>query len=199
LGNIGSGSGGSSLAFDSFEVPHVVYMDSFDSGKVTVKKLTNSQWELLGTGGFSTGGSNFVSLDIDSTDTVYVAFADSENSGKGTVMRFDTVTQFPPQAANVIITGFEAVDGTLHGNYDFSDSNGDTEGGSMYQWYRNGDAIEGETDITYTITEEDVDSEIQFEVTPVSDTAPQTGTPVMSDPVIPVLGNTYSELTPRRW
>ena len=80
----------------------------------------------------------------------------------------------PPVARNVVITGIPEVGKTLTGNYDYFDINGDPEGESTFRWLRsdteNGEytAIPGATGTTYTITEEDIDKYIKFEVTPVS-------------------------------
>lgn len=80
----------------------------------------------------------------------------------------------PPKANNVYIIGEPQVGQTLIGDYEYIDPNGDLEGESTFRWLRadteNGEytAISGATGTTYTITEEDIDKYIKFEVTPVS-------------------------------
>ncbi|MCP4136644.1 MAG: hypothetical protein GY754_37080 [bacterium] len=85
----------------------------------------------------------------------------------------------------------------LTGNYTYSDLNGNPESGSTYQWYR-ADAlagpytvIAGATDSAYVLTTSDETKYIKFEVTPITATAPTTGTPVEATPVGPVGADSY--------
>jgi hypothetical protein len=87
-----------------------------------------------------------------------------------------------PQAGNVVINGTGTIGSTISGAYSFSDADGDSEGGSMFRWLRNGTPIDGATKRTYVLTSSDAGALIVFEVTPVSATGyPNTGTPVMSE------------------
>lgn len=70
---------------------------------------------------------------------------------------------------------------TITGQYTYYDPEGDLEGQSLFQWYRDGVAISGATNITYTITSEDVGHTLIFEVTPVSLTGISPGEPIRSE------------------
>jgi hypothetical protein len=99
---------------------------------------------------------------------------------------------------NPPITGSKAVGGTLTASYVFSDPDGDSEGASMYQWYRftnstdvppAGEAISGATAKSYkTVDPADTDMWLRVEVTPV-DALGTEGTPVLSGPVQVHLSN----------
>lgn len=98
-------------------------------------------------------------------------------------------SQTAPVASNVKILGEAMVNtstsqsSTLTGYYDYFDAEGDAEGSSVYQWYRDGSAISGATNIRYTIQSTDVGSTITFSVTPI-DIEPRTGTIVYSSGII---------------
>lgn len=95
-----------------------------------------------------------------------------------------------PTATMGAITGTPAVGQVLTGVYTHSDTDGDAEGSSTYQWYRDGSpatAIPGATSLTYTLINEDEGESIFFEVTPVSVTGiPTTGSSYQSSVVGPV-------------
>lgn len=78
----------------------------------------------------------------------------------------------------------QKVGDTLTANYTYFDAEGDPEGVSLYQWYRDGEAIDGETDTTYTVTTEDIGKTITFKVIPVALTGISPGTPVISAGVV---------------
>ncbi len=90
-----------------------------------------------------------------------------------------------PYVYDVAIEGDVEPDIEITGAYTYFDPNGDPEGASMYQWYNspNADgsekvAIEGATALAYTVTEDDRDLFLVFEVTPVADSpVPNTGDP----------------------
>ena len=91
--------------------------------------------------------------------------------------------EVPPVATDVKIEGFAQVGATLTGLYVYEDINGDAEGLSLFKWYADGGVIAGATSLSYTLTGDDVDKAIAFEVTPISETgAPTQGDPVSSDP-----------------
>lgn len=85
----------------------------------------------------------------------------------------------PPVASYLSIKGTAHTGQTLTGAYFYSDPNDDQEGISTYRWYRNGVAIVGATNLTYTLTSADLNALIGFEVTPIAQTGSYlTGTPV---------------------
>ena len=83
------GSAYSKIVLDSNDTPYVVYMDDAYETRVTVKKYNGTDWETVGSPGFSPGWATFPSLAIDRSGTPYVAFVDEEEDGKATVMRFN--------------------------------------------------------------------------------------------------------------
>ncbi len=94
-----------------------------------------------------------------------------------------------PINGNFSSTGYE-----LTASYIFTDSDGDAEGASLYQWYRcdsadaEGVAIDGATEINYLTIASDNGSYLKFEVTPVDERG-GTGTPVKSE-ATPMIGKT---------
>ncbi len=92
----------------------------------------------------------------------------------------------------VYLTGTQEVGQTLTGNYTFYDAESDSEGVSLYQWYRADGAegaysvISGATNITYALTSSDAAKFIKFEVTPVSTIAPTIGITATSSATIEV-------------
>ncbi len=101
-------------------------------------------------------------------------------------------------ATNVTISGDPIVGQTLTGEYTYvNDSGINSEGASTFQWYRTGGEeenipIEGATSKTYTLTSDDADNVITFEVTPVSQSEIQ-GPPAQS---IGIIVFSLSEISP---
>ena len=92
-----------------------------------------------------------------------------------------------PTATVQPITGTLQVGAILTGHYTYSDVNGDTEGTSIYKWYRADDvsglnktAIAGATAITYVLQSSDIGKYISFEITPVASTGIAQGTATSS-------------------
>jgi hypothetical protein len=85
-----------------------------------------------------------------------------------------------PIASDVKILGTARVGQQLTGSYLYSDAEGDPEGSSLYQWFRNDFPLPEATSLTYTLIEEDNGSEIKFEVTPVAQTGTSPGEAVQS-------------------
>ena len=76
-----------SLAFDAAGTPYVAYPNRSNSYKATVVKYNGSNWEAVGTAGFSEGGVDKISLVFNDVGTPYVAFSDWQN--KATVMKYN--------------------------------------------------------------------------------------------------------------
>ncbi|NVJ47078.1 MAG: hypothetical protein HWE07_08110, partial [Cytophagia bacterium] len=96
-------------------------------------------------------------------------------------LTFNTDNNTAPTASNVSISGTMALGEELTGNYTYNDADNDDESGSAFLWYRSNDEggsgkteIAGATSSTYTLTSEDVDKYISFEVTPNDGTAAGT-------------------------
>ncbi|MFA7169613.1 MAG: fibronectin type III domain-containing protein [Candidatus Paceibacterota bacterium] len=120
-------------------------------------------------------------------------FRVSASNVNGTGTASDVVSTIPlnsvpvaPVAASVNIIGFGSVGEVVAGRYIYSDSNADEEGDSIFRWLR-ADSAEGNYQIisgaigkTYTLTEDDLDKYIKFEVTPVSAVSPYLGVSVLS-------------------
>ncbi|MCH9659375.1 MAG: hypothetical protein K0U54_00540 [Bacteroidetes bacterium] len=92
-----------------------------------------------------------------------------------------------PVASLVHVSGCEIVGETLSANYTYSDTEGDAEGTTTFQWYRANDAlgtgaiaIPGATASTYTLIAADATNFIAIEVTPVASTGTLLGSPVVS-------------------
>lgn len=92
------------------------------------------------------------------------------------------IGQFAPQASHVSVTGTAQVGSPLTGSYTYSDANSDTEGTSLFKWYRSDDAmganktaISGATSTSYTLRSADLGKYISFEVTPIANTGTTTG------------------------
>jgi hypothetical protein len=94
-----------------------------------------------------------------------------------------------PSASQVVITGPPVLYQAQTASYTFFDSDGDTEGTSLYQWYKlqntQPEAIPGATALTYSAVEADLGCPLAFQVTPV-DQHGMHGTPVMSAFTLPI-------------
>ncbi|MEN9338651.1 MAG: hypothetical protein RI945_376 [Candidatus Parcubacteria bacterium] len=75
----------------------------------------------------------------------------------------------------------QTVGDILVGQYTYYDPEGDIEAGSTYQWYRDGVAIAGATNINYTVVADDVGHTLVFEVIPKSLTGVTPGVPFRSE------------------
>lgn len=92
-----------------------------------------------------------------------------------------------PVASAVTIAGTAKIGQTLTGSYAYSDVNGDTEGTSIFRWYRAMDArgkgkvvIGGATQKKYVLTSADLNKYVSFEVTPIAKKGSLTGTATSS-------------------
>lgn len=99
----------------------------------------------------------------------YEVVLSADNGAEVEKFKITILEAFAPVASNVKITGKAETGETLTASYTFFDENNDEEKDSLYQWYRDNEAIDGATELTYTLTEEDEDKTIAFEVTPRAD------------------------------
>ncbi len=74
---------------DKNDIPYLLFRDSKNSYKATVKKLINNTWTIVGSPGFSTTSIGSFSMQIDSNNIPYVTFIEYLNGLKTTVMKFD--------------------------------------------------------------------------------------------------------------
>ncbi|MBS4174270.1 InlB B-repeat-containing protein [Bacillus sp. FJAT-49736] len=92
-----------------------------------------------------------------------------------------------PLAKHVTISGSKVVGSVLKGTYKYEDADRDTQGKSLFQWYRadnskglNKQVIKGAVHSTYKLTANDTGKYIGFEVTPVASKGNKNGKPVVS-------------------
>lgn len=94
-----------------------------------------------------------------------------------------------PEVGNVSIKHANAASSKLVGTYKYSHPAKKAEGKSIYKWYRSDSEYGGYTLIsgadqsTYTLTKDDCEKYIKFEVTPVTGETNSTGDAVMSAPI----------------
>lgn len=119
-------------------------------------------------------------------------------------------TNDPPVAISVSHSGDAEVGSALTGSYDYSDTDGDTEGSSLYTWYRADDASgtneimlleKSHEALSYTLQSSDVGYYFRFSVTPVATSGSSPGSevkastylgPVIAVNVAPVAQNVHS-------
>jgi hypothetical protein len=96
------------------------------------------------------------------------------------------VTNPPPTASSLSIAGTVKVGNTLTANYTYSDGEGDVEGASVINWYRDADGTGGDwgvsiaTGRTFLLTNTEFGKLVRFTVTPVALTGSTDGTTVTS-------------------
>ncbi|MBK7131722.1 MAG: T9SS type A sorting domain-containing protein [Bacteroidales bacterium] len=136
-----------------------------------------------------TSGSNTVTVSWNTTGTqnVSVKYTNTNNC-TALVPTPASVTVNPlPSVSSVTISGTPAIGNTLTGGYSYSDGGGGGSSISTFKWFRDGTEISGEVLNTYLLTGADQNKSITFEVTPKTSAGfPNTGTPVVSSPTIPV-------------
>jgi hypothetical protein len=79
-------AGSPKLAFDSNNIPYIIYRDDVD-GHATVKKYQGGSWQIVGSQGFSGGDVYFNWIAFDSQDNLYASFRITGH-GKAVVMRY---------------------------------------------------------------------------------------------------------------
>lgn len=80
-GPIKFGTGAYSAYFDLDYngVPYIVYSDSTNGDKASVKKYSNGDWVQVGSAGFSPSGAEFTRIAFDANSVPYVAFRVNNN------------------------------------------------------------------------------------------------------------------------
>jgi len=116
-------------------------------------------------------------------------------NGNSQIYTINFTEELAPTAVNVMVLGTAQVGQTLTALYDYYDANDAVEGATTFKWYRADDdlglnktEIAGETTLSYTLVEVDLDKYITFEVTPVAVTGMLTGLPVEATvgPIMPL-------------
>ena len=89
-----------------------------------------------------------------------------------------------PPFASVKLEGIAKVGNTLIGSYDYTDTENDPEGNSIYEWFRSsnfhclsGDSLANEGNDAYVIQPDDNGYYIYFQVTPVATSGTSPGSP----------------------
>jgi hypothetical protein len=135
------------------------------------------QWKRV-SGGTATAisgatGSTYTVTSADLGDTLELCVTPSDANGKGVeVCSSPTLTSaaYSAVASNVAVSGNPYMGSTLTGSYTFSDGDHLSQTSVAYQWYTvsgsTKTAISGATSATYSPTTYDVDSQIEFCVTP---------------------------------
>ncbi|ATW25596.1 fibronectin type III domain-containing protein [Candidatus Formimonas warabiya] len=113
---VSAGSGSQiSLKFYN-NTPYVAYQDGSVSNKATVRKYNGTDWETVGSAGFSPAGVDSPSLAIDGNGTPYIAFSDGKGyfdlntanntakSSQATVMQYTGVSETNPSGWGIVGT-----------------------------------------------------------------------------------------------
>jgi len=135
---------------------------------------------LLGT---STSGTTYTYTYTDTDNGKYL-LADVTPKATGGNNNSATVTSAtvyiwncPPQVTGVLVNGTLTVGQALTAGYAYYDSEGDPEGTSLFQWYRDNVStpISGATSSSYTLTSSDTGHTIGVGVTPKASKGNSTG------------------------
>ena len=156
---------------------------------VEYKLSTSGSWSTFADGTSATTSATVTGL---ANGSLY-NFRVSAVNGNGTSDVSSTANATPvsstptaPTATSVSISGSASLGEIITGTYTYNDVNGNAEATSTYRWLRADSAggtysaISGATSINYTVTSDDLTKYLKFEVTPVSNTSPTTGIPVLS-------------------
>ncbi len=193
----GEGFGGTLVGSVTMNVSNAGYLDI--PGNINLTAGTVYTWSISHTSSLSFPASNVddypnyktyvdgvevVGRDIMSEVWVEKANADLSTTAPGTDETFTMLNNAAPTATNVSITGTLKSGQQVTGTYTWADTdNGDTESGTTFKWYRSDDAagtgkteIAGANTVNYTLTNDDINKFISFEVTPNDGTV--AGTPV---------------------
>lgn len=188
---VGSGDSNANIIYQNTDGTTYYSVFDCDENPVTSSayyiRKNGTTWEIVNSSGNAIYNADF--------DTPKPPAAGWEVIGSGTAPTSLTgdVSNNPPSASNVSVAGTLEVGEELTGSYDYTDLNSDAQSGSTFKWYRSDDdqgtnkaAISGATSTTYTLTDDDLDKYISFEVTPNDGTS--EGTVVESTLKGPVLG-----------
>jgi hypothetical protein len=154
--------------------------------------MSNYIWTVSSGGTVTAGGTtgtNSVAVTWNTTglQSVSVKYTNTNNCTALAPTPVSVTVSSLPSVSSVGISGTPAIGSTLTGSYSYSDAGGGSSDISTFRWLRNGTAVSGAELDTYLLTGDDQNKSISFEVTPkTSAGTPNTGTPVISSPTIPV-------------
>jgi len=79
------------IGINSLNQPYICYGDASVEGysKATVQKFNGTDWEILGTPGFTPTDTNLASVYIDNNDIPYIVYYEGAGDGKVDVYKFD--------------------------------------------------------------------------------------------------------------
>ena len=150
--------------------------------------------------GNGTGSLNCTpAVGQDGNYNITVTVTDNGNNPENDqeTFSFNVGANDAPVASSVSISGTNTLGSNLTGSYSYSDTEGDAEGATTFQWLRNGVPIAGANSTSYTVVVADVEANLRFQVTPVALTGASPGAPVQSadfaiansSPVLASIGN----------
>ncbi|MDP2656703.1 MAG: hypothetical protein Q8P11_04025 [bacterium] len=151
-------------------------------GTTTIKVRTSTSATMEGASAFALCNPITTDTDISSNNCVTdtdkyfqyeVTLAGSSTANTPTLSSISFLyvsSNSAPTASAVQIqeTPPFVISQVLHGQYTYSDADGDLEGTSTFRWLRDDVAIDGATAVDYTTVADDVGHNIKFEVTPVA-------------------------------
>lgn len=164
-------NGGDLRVGDSLRIAYV-YSDS-DGDAEGVSRF---QWLRNGSPIANANGLNYVVVVADSGASISASVTPVAASGASTGIAVTslalTVLNSVPSVSNVQIIdsngGAVVVGDLLQGSYTYFDVDNDSEGQSLFQWFRNGSPINGATGSSYVLTTQDSGQTIRFDVTPIA-------------------------------
>jgi hypothetical protein len=156
---------------------------------VQYKLSSSGSWSTFADGTSATTSATVTGLTNGSLYNFRVSATNSNGTGDPSSTANGTpvsATPAAPTATSVSITGTASLGELLTGTYTYTDANGNAEATSTFRWLRadsaggSYSAISGATSINYTVTSDDLTKYLKFEVTPVSNTSPTTGSAALS-------------------
>jgi len=166
------------------------YLLEYDSATLTADCGTFSgSWTDAGVVEIATSTS--YSFDTTSGNCYIFRYRVKDVSGNVTTHASASITKTgnAPTITDIAISGEARVSEVLTGSYTYFDSENDPQGASNMRWLQAESqggpytqisnttyAIQGQESFTYTVQELDINKYIKFEVTPVSQNMPTTGT-----------------------
>lgn len=179
------------LPLPSLAGPLTVRVTSTGNLYTTETGMSNYIWAVSSGGSVAAGGttgSSSVNVTWNTTgpQSVSVKYTNTNNCTALAATPASVTVNPLPSVSSVSISGTPAIGFTLTGSFAYTDGGGGASI-STFRWLRNGTPVSGEVLNTYLLTAADLNKTITFEVTPKTSVGiPDTGTPVVSSPTLPV-------------